>query len=144
MIKQFKIDVKTIKSQVHEMLKEYHTTVNQLLSAKQNLGDKISVSETQLTCEINRITNYVDEAVERIRKRKSMIIDELTNALNYRNKKLKDKYSNVLDSLEHLQDGWNMLNNFNSQVNKLSYEEFKNIQNINLQEFHQVALIVQT
>lgn len=126
------------------MLKEYHTTVNQLLTAKQNLSDKITISETKLTSEINRITSNVDKAVERIRKRKSMIIDELTNAFNYRNKKLNDKYSSIIENLERLQEGWSMLNNLNSQVNKLSYEEFKNIQNLNQQEFQQVELIVQS
>lgn len=97
-----------------------------------------------LKIEIAKVSNYAESIIERIQKRKNLIIEEIRNAINYRNQKFKEKYSSIISQIEHVKEGWNSLNNFSNQMNKLSYEDFINIRKVNVQELHNTGIIIES
>ena len=141
-IKQFKVDGKKIKVELTTMLKNYHTKVNQLLTVKQDLHEKMNESESKITQEIDKVTNHFNTIIEALSKKKAMVIDDLKQSINYNHNKVLDKYSVVLSQIEKMKEGWNSLNCFNSQGNKQPYEDFVTMKNYRQKELLQTDLVL--
>lgn len=143
-LKDFKVDVKKMKIEISNMLKDYHLRVNQLMQAKKNLGDKIKDTDSKLITEMEKIDKHYSKMIELLKHKKWVMMDELGKSIAYKNNKIKDKYSIILRQVDKLQEDWNSLNEFNNQVNKWSYEEFFRFRNLNQKELTQVGLIVES
>lgn len=143
-LKDFKVDVKKMKVEISNMLKDYHLRVNQLIHAKKNLGDKIEDTDSKLQTEMDKIEIHYNKMIEKLKHKKSVMIEELARSISYKSNKIKDKYWTILRQLEKLQEDWNSLNEFNNQLNKWSYEEFFRFRNLNQKELTQVGLIVES
>jgi fructose-1,6-bisphosphatase len=70
-------------------------------------------------------------------KKKNKIINELQNSMAFRSQKIEETYSNVLKQIQNLTESWEIINNFNSKITKLSYEEFSKIRNVNQKGLYQ-------
>lgn len=90
---QFKVDMKRMKHEILDILKEYHTVVNQLLNVKQSVNERIKESDSKLVTEIERISTHFNKVIDSLHKKKFMMIDEIKNTIAYRNQQMNDKFS---------------------------------------------------
>jgi fructose-1,6-bisphosphatase len=70
-------------------------------------------------------------------KKKNKIINELQNSMAFRSQKIEETYSSVLKQIQNLTESWEIINNFNSNITKLSYEEFSKVRNVNQKGLYQ-------
>lgn len=139
---QFKVDMKRMKHEILDMLKEYHTIVNQLLNVKQSVNEKMRESESKLVIEIEKISSHFNKAIDSLNKKKFTMIEEMKNIMAYRSQQMNDKFSLVWNQIDQIKDGWNYLNNFNDKINKLSYEEFTQVKVQNEARLNQSKSII--
>ena len=136
--------MKRMKNEVLDMLKEYHTIVNQLLNVKQSVNDKLRESDSNLVIEIDKISTHFNRMIDSLNRKKATMIEEMRNTIAYRNQQMNDKYSLVLNQIEQIKEGWTSLNNFNDKISKLSYEDFAQVKIQNEAKLHQSKLIIES
>lgn len=141
-VKQFKADMKMMKNDILRMLNDYHENLKQLQNLKQIWSDKINQSTKKLSYEIDRVSEHYDKIVQILTKRKNKIIDELQNSMAFRSQKIEETYSGVLKQIQNLTEGWEVLNSYSNRINKLSYEEFSKVKNINRKGLYQAEWLI--
>jgi hypothetical protein len=140
----FKVDMKRMKHEVLDMLKDYHNVVNQLLNVKQSVNEKIHESDSKLTIEIDKISSHFNRVIDSLNRKKIAMVDEMKSTMVYRTQQMDDKFSLVCNQIELIKDGWNSLNSFNDKIGKLSYEEFTQIKVQNEAKLHQSKVIIES
>jgi hypothetical protein len=143
-VMSFKVDMKRMKHEVLDMLKDYHNVVNQLLNVKQSVNEKLHESDSKLTIEIDKISSHFNRVIDSLNRKKITMVDEMKSTMVYRTQQMDDKFSLVCNQIELIKDGWNSLNNFNDKISKLSYEEFSQIKVQNEARLRQSKVIVES
>lgn len=144
LVKQFKIDMKKMRSEVLNMLKEYHGTVNQLLTSKQNLSEKLTEFDAKLQVEVDSINSAFSRVIENLTKHKNMLLDELKGSMKYRVQQTQDQFERLCGQIDRMKEAWTDLNSFNNQIGKQSYEHFSQIKIQNNKELHQSKCLVES
>jgi TolA-binding protein len=118
--------------------------VNQLLTSKQNLSEKLTEFDAKLQVEVDSINSAFSRVVENLTKHKNMLLDELKGSMKYRIQQTQDQFDRLCGQIDRMKEAWTDLNSFSNQIGKQSYEQFSQIKSQNNKELSQSKFLVES